>query len=123
MDFFDQKQLCVTYNFKRLTLLWGLSKADISAQYCTDREEGRFLQGSLIPITAAKKMITKSTEHSHVRLKALTSTTRQFLSFHGRYHKSFQRHTLNIPDRACQYLKGLFPGRQKEYEANGGETG
>ena len=46
----------------------------------------------------------------------LAGLSRQFLSFHGRYHKFFQRHTVNLSDKAFQYLKGLFQADKKNME-------
>jgi hypothetical protein len=70
-----------------------------------------------IPITAAKKNYTSQKEDSHVRLHhMLAGLSRQFLSFHGRYHKFFQRHTVNLSDKAFQYLKGLFQADKKNME-------
>jgi SRSO17 transposase len=46
----------------------------------------------------------------------LAGLTRHFLSFHERYHKFFQRHTVNISDKAFQYLKGLFQADKKNME-------
>jgi SRSO17 transposase len=38
------------------------------------------------------------------------------VSFHGRYHQYFQSHTVNIADKAFQYLKGLFQADKKNLE-------
>jgi SRSO17 transposase len=46
----------------------------------------------------------------------LAGLTRHFLSFHERYHKFFHRHTVNISDKAFQYLKGLFQADKKNME-------
>jgi len=46
----------------------------------------------------------------------LAGLSRQFLSFHGRYHKFFQRHTVNLSEKAFQYLKGLFQADKKNME-------
>ena len=46
----------------------------------------------------------------------MTGVARQLVSFHERYHKYFQRHTVNIADRAFQYLKGLFQADKKNLE-------
>lgn len=41
---------------------------------------------------------------------------RHLLSFHGRYHRLFQRHTVSLSDKAFQYLKGLFQADKKNME-------
>lgn len=46
----------------------------------------------------------------------LAGLSRQLLSFHERYHKYFQRHTVNLKGRALQYLKGLFQADKKNME-------
>jgi SRSO17 transposase len=46
----------------------------------------------------------------------LTGLARQFLSFNGKYHLFFKRHTSNIADTAHQYLKGLFQADKKNME-------
>lgn len=46
----------------------------------------------------------------------MTGVARQLVSCHGRYHKYFQRHTVNIAGRAFQYLKGLFQADKKNLE-------
>ena len=46
----------------------------------------------------------------------LAGLSRQLLSFHGRYHKFFQRHTVNLSEKAFQYLKGLFQADKKNME-------
>ncbi len=46
----------------------------------------------------------------------MTRVARQLVSFHDRYYKYFQRHTVNISDKALQYLKGLFQADKKNLE-------
>lgn len=46
----------------------------------------------------------------------LAGIARHLLSFHGRYHKLFQRHTVSLSDKAFQYLKGLFQADKKNME-------
>lgn len=46
----------------------------------------------------------------------MAGLSRQFSSFYDRYHKYFQRHTVNIADKAQQYLKGLFQADKKNME-------
>jgi len=46
----------------------------------------------------------------------LTGLARQLLSFSGSYRQFFQRHTVNISDKAFQYLKGLFQAEKKNME-------
>jgi SRSO17 transposase len=46
----------------------------------------------------------------------LAGLARQLLSFHGRYHKYFQRHTVSLSEKAFQYLKGLFQADKKNME-------
>jgi SRSO17 transposase len=75
-----------------------------------------FRRAGLFPITAAQKNKPSTKVKSHVRRQLLAGLSRQFLSFHERYHKFFQRHTVNLTDRAEQYLKGLFQADKKNME-------
>lgn len=67
-------------------------------------------------MTAASKNQFSKKENSHDRLYQLTGVARQLASCHGRYHKYFQRHTVNISNKAFQYLKGLFQADKKNLE-------
>ena len=69
----------------------------------------------LLTITAAQENYTSSKEYSYIRLQKLPGYACQLLSFHdttfvffNRYNYYFQWHTVNISDKALQYLKGLF---------------
>lgn len=46
----------------------------------------------------------------------MAGIARQLVSCHGRYHSFFQRHTVNLSDKALQYLKGLFQADKKNIE-------
>ena len=46
----------------------------------------------------------------------MAGLARQLMSTHGRYNKYFQRHTVNLSDKAWQYLKGLFQADRKNME-------
>ena len=70
----------------------------------------------MYPITAVSKIQFSKKDNSHDRLYRLTSAARQLASYHGRYHQYFQRHTINIADKAFQYLKGLFQADKKNLE-------
>lgn len=67
-------------------------------------------------MSAALKKRNSSKEKPHVRLQVLAGLARQLLSFHGSYRQYFQRHTVNISDKAYQYVKGLFQAGKKNME-------
>lgn len=46
----------------------------------------------------------------------MTKVARQLVSFHDSYRTFFQRHTVNLSDKALQYLKGLFQADKKNME-------
>jgi hypothetical protein len=52
----------------------------------------------------------------------LAGFARQLLFFRGRYHKFFQRHTVNLSDKRFQSLKGLIPAGKKHMERMAGRV-
>jgi SRSO17 transposase len=68
------------------------------------------------PTTAAFKKNKSRKEKPNDRLSVLAGLARQLLSFNGKYHLLFKRHTSNLADRAFHYLKGLFQADKKNME-------